>query len=240
MRRETLKVLGNAVACAVLVIAFAALPLHSQAEPPDASVSVVPQPRPHTDAIARVARVTLEGRSLRLEIENTGSLPITALTVLYEASSCSTGNVVSWATDSRLPQRNPSSPLGSSETGVITELPAHSRIWYDDYQSPSSIANWALHKKTRYVQAQAEVIGVVLKDGTRIQWKRVAAPEQALDGFDRDACVNWPWSDKLNVITGTAIYPPEASVNANEIVSKGLGVTYSCKVVDDLLHCPRR
>ncbi len=89
-----------------------------------------------------------------------------------------------WATDSRLPQKNPSSPVASSDADTVAELPAHSRIWYDDYLSTSSIANWALHKTTRYVQAQAEVVAVVLKDGTRIQWKQVATPKGTPDAFD--------------------------------------------------------
>jgi hypothetical protein len=105
MRGETLKVLGSAIECGVLVFALAASPLHGQGDLPDASVSVVPQPRPRKDSVARVTRVALEGRSLRLEIENTGSSPISALTVLYESSSCSDVNVYLWATDSRLPQR---------------------------------------------------------------------------------------------------------------------------------------
>jgi hypothetical protein len=48
-----------------------------------------------------------------------------------------------WATDSRLPLKNPSSPVASSDADTVAELPAHSRIWYDDYLSTSSIANWA-------------------------------------------------------------------------------------------------
>jgi hypothetical protein len=240
MRGETLNFLGSVIECAALVLVLASVPLHGQDDLPDASVSVVPQPRPNKDAVARVTRVALDGRALKLEIENGGSSPITGLTILYESSSCSTVGVHLWATESSLPQKDLSSPVASSDADTIAELPAHSRIWYDDYRSTTSLANWALHKTTRYVQAQAEVIAVVLKDGSRIQWKQVAAPKQAPDGFDPNACASWPWNDKLNVITGFARYPPETSISASEIATDGVGVTYSCKVIDYLLHCPRR
>ena len=102
----------------------------------------------------------------------------------------------------------------------------------------STLANWALLHETRFVEGRAEVVAAVLEDGSERRWKNVAEPKSAPVAFDAGICEMWPWTYKL--VAGASIWPPEPGPSASESTADGVGVTYTCRVIDDLIHCPRR
>jgi len=50
------------------------------------------------------------------------------------------------------------------------DIPAHSRVWYEDGHMASRLAYDAITQKTRYLQARAEIIAAVFANGKRIRW----------------------------------------------------------------------
>jgi len=227
----------SAITQTVLLLVVTAILLGQTAQPPDlttlkgaVSVTVAALSHPDSSALVRVTRIELADDYLRLDIENTTPVPVIAVDIRYEHSSCLTEGF--------------SATGGAVDTKRVPgmasiDIPAHSRVWYEDGHMASRLAYDAITQKTRYLQARAEIIAAVFANGKRIRWDTWGPePKHPMESVDSGICEKWLWNDALNGVRGFRPPPHKPGGGLNENHAGNTSVTYTCSVVDDVLNCP--
>jgi len=227
----------SAIIQTVLLLVVTATLLGQAAKPTDlttlkgaVSVTVAALSHPDASALVRVTRIELADDYLRLEIENTTPVPVIAVDIRYELSSCLTEgfSATGGAVDTR----------GVPGMASI-DIPAHSRVWYEHDHMASRLAYDAIAQKTRYLQARAEIIAAVFANGEETRWEDFGPkPKHPMEAVESGVCEKWPWNDVLNEVRGfrPTLHKPGGGLNENH--ADDTSVTYTCSVDDDVLHCP--
>jgi hypothetical protein len=118
------------------------------------------------------------------------------------------------------------------------DIPAHGRIWYTDDHMASHLAFAAIRQKERYVQADAVIGAVVFASGKKIKFGAKNNSDDPGRTVKKNICEKWPWEEVLDGVR--AFQPPP--LDRTDIPSSGdhskAGVSYTCSVLDNILHCP--
>lgn len=236
LRRKVLSMRSTIIQTVLLLVVTATL-LGQAAKPTDlttlkgvVSVTVAALSHPDASALVRVTRIELADDYLRLEIENTTPVPVIAVDIRYELSSCLTEgfSATGGAVDTR---RVP---------GMASiDVPAHSRVWYEHDHMASRLAYDAIAQKTRYLQARTEIIAAVFANGEETRWEDFGPkPKHPMEAVESGVCEKWLWNDVLNEVRGFRPPPHEPGRRLNENHAGKTSVTYTCSVDDDVLYCP--
>jgi len=220
----------------VMLFAGALLGQTVQAGNPNAlkpafSITVLPWASPADNASVRITRVALVNDSLRLEIENNSSDAVIAVGIGYPFSGCFSGLASIGSADAmRFP--------GMDSVNV----PPHGRVWYTDGHMASYLATAATNNKTRYVQARAGIDSVVFANGKRVDFveneKAKQLAQSNLEAAVRGGtCQAWRWEEALD---GVNAFQPPSDTTTNKVRrnDREAGVSYTCTVHDNLIHCP--
>lgn len=225
-----MKAVFHAILLTATVFAQTAQSDHPNALKSAVSVIVMPRSQAADNALVHISRVELVDDSLRLEIENGASDAVVAVAIGYPFSGCFVGHAGIESGDAkRIPGMD------------SIDIPAHGRIWYTDDHMASHLAVAAIMQKTRYVQADAVIGAVVFASGKKIELG--ARPKDSADSdtaglVQSDICEKWPWEEALEGVHAFQPPPPgKTSVPLNGDRSKA-GVSYTCNVLDNVLHCP--
>lgn len=194
------------------------------------SITVLPWSSPANNASVRITRVQLVNDSFRLEIENHSSDAVVAVGIGYLFSGCFVGHA----------------SIGSSADGMrfpgmdSVDVPAHGRVWYIDRHMASYLATAATNNKTRYIQARGGIDSAVFANGKKVEFvekvKKLAARNLAA-AVGADTCETWQWEEALD---GVNAFQPPPDTTANKVRGNDVeaGVSYTCTVLNDVLHCP--
>lgn len=218
----------------VILFAGALLGQNVQAGHPNAlkgavSVTVLPWSPPADPVSVRITRVELANDSFRLEIENDASDAVVAVSIGYPFSGCFVGHA------------------GISSADAVrfagmdsVDIPAHGRVWYTDEDMASRLADAAIMNKTRYVQARVGIGSAVFASGKTVQFGpkgKNLAENKPTAAVSADTCEKWPWEE---VLDGVHAFQPPPDTTANKVSGnhREPGVSYTCSLLDDTLHCP--
>ena len=196
---------------------------------PAFSITVLPWSSQADNASVRITRIVLVNDSLRLEIENNSSDAVVAVGIGYPFSGCFSGLASIGSADAmRFPGMD------------SVDVPPHDRVWYTDRHMASYLATAATNNKTRYVQARAGIDSVVFANGKRVELVEKAkqlAQSNLEAAVSPGACEKWQWEEALD---GVNAFQPPSDTTANKVRGNDhkAGVSYTCSVHDDLIHCP--
>jgi len=224
-----MKAIFQAILLTGTVLAQTAQTNHPNAPKRAVSVTVMPWSPPAENALVHISRVELVEDSLRLEIENGAPDAVVAVAISYPFSGCFIGHAAIGSGDAkRIPGMD------------SIDIPAHGRTSYTDDHMASHLAVAAIMQKTRYVQADAVIGAVVFASGKKIEIGAKPKNSSYTDPAglaEKDICEKWPWEEVLDEVH--AFQPPPDRMDIPLSGNHGkAGVSYTCGVLDNVLHCP--
>jgi hypothetical protein len=119
------------------------------------------------------------------------------------------------------------------------DIPAHSRVWYEDDHMASRLAYDAIAQKTRYLQSRPEIIAAAFANGKRTRWESWGPkPKHPMEAVESGVCEKWLWNDVLNGVRGFRPPAHKSDGGLSENHGSDTSLTYICSVADYVLSCP--
>jgi hypothetical protein len=194
-----------------------------------ATVKVIRLSPPDPASMVRITRIELEDDNMKLEIENTAPEPVIAVDIRYALSGCLVEGP--WGVGSGADTRR--------EPGMTSiDIPARSRVWYEDQHMASHLAYTAITQKTRYLWSRPEVIAAVFASGTKARWESLGDIKHSVQAVESAVCEKWRWNDELNSVRGFRPPVRNPDTGSRQTYGRATGVTFTCSVTDNLLKCP--
>ncbi|MGC2448392.1 MAG: hypothetical protein WA477_12170 [Candidatus Sulfotelmatobacter sp.] len=175
-----------------------------------------------------ISRVELVEDSLQLEIENEASDAVVAVAISYPFSGCFVGHAAIGSGDAkRIPGMD------------SIDIHAYGRTSYIDDHMASHLAVAAIMQKTRYLQADAVIGAVVFASGKKIELGAKPKNSSYTDParLAENICEKWPWEEVLDGVHAFQPPPDKMGIALSGDHTKA-GVSYTCSVLDKVLHCP--
>jgi hypothetical protein len=121
------------------------------------------------------------------------------------------------------------------------DIPAHSRMWYEDnHMAPRLASDGIRERKTRSSKRVHKSPLLCSRMGRTFDGGWATGPGQGTRRKQWTAALveKWLWNDALNGVHGFQSPPHKTAGGLNENYPDNASVTYTCSVIDDVLHCP--